>query len=122
VSSLCPLRTWSSPATTSPMTVLVENSAAGLTWDFETAMISARVREAGLPAAGDRGVVVRAAGAVVLVQGRGVTGAAARGRGAAPGGSGAALVLGRAGRACRARPGPAEGTAVMPDRGPGACM
>ena len=47
--------------------VLVENSAAGLTWNFDAAMIGARVREAGLPAAGDRGVVACVAGAVLLI-------------------------------------------------------
>ena len=67
--------------------MLVENLAAGLAWDFEVAMISARVREAGLPAAGDRGFLARVAGAVLLVQGRGDTRALARGRGAAPGDS-----------------------------------
>lgn len=48
--------------------VLVENLAAGLTWDFDVAMISARVRDAGLPAAGDHGVLAGVAGAVLLVQ------------------------------------------------------
>jgi len=38
----------------------------GLTWDFDTAMIGARVCRAGLPAAGDRGVVARVAGAVLF--------------------------------------------------------
>src|SRR5690348_8570530 len=99
--------------------VLVEKWAAGLTWDFDTAMISARVCRAGLPAAGDRGVLARAAGAVVRVQRRGDTGTTARGRGAAPGQSQATFVLDRAGRACRARPGLAEGAAGLPDRDPG---
>jgi hypothetical protein len=53
--------------------VLVENLAAGLTWDFDVAMISARVRDAGLPAAGDRSFLARVAGTVLLVQGRGDT-------------------------------------------------
>src|SRR5579859_4893491 len=35
---------------------------AGLIWDFGTAVIGARVRDAGLPAAGDRGVLARLAG------------------------------------------------------------
>jgi hypothetical protein len=47
--------------------VLVENSVAGLTWNFDVAMIGARVREAGLPAAGDGGVVACVAGAVLLI-------------------------------------------------------
>lgn len=64
--------------------VLVENLAAGLTWDFDAAMISACVRQAGLPADGDRGYLARVAGAVLLVQGRGDTRASARGRGVAP--------------------------------------
>src|SRR5690348_14834540 len=74
---------------TSP--VLVENSATSLTGDFGAAMISARVGDAGLPAAGDRGVLARGAGAIRLVQGRGDTCAPARGRGAAPDGSEAHL-------------------------------
>jgi hypothetical protein len=57
--------------------VLVEKSATGLTWDFDTAMISARVRRAGLPATDGRGVLARPAGAVVRVQRRGDTRAAA---------------------------------------------
>jgi alanine dehydrogenase len=73
--------------------VLVENSAAGLTWNFDAAMIGACVREAGLPAAGDRGVVACVAGALLLNQGGGDTHAAARGRGAAPGESQVAPVL-----------------------------
>src|SRR5689334_17153363 len=91
--------------------VLVENSVDGLTWDFTAAMICVRVRETGLPAAGDRGVVARAADAVLLVQGRGDTRASARGRGAAPGDCQAASVLDRTGGAGRARPGSAEGAA-----------
>jgi hypothetical protein len=48
--------------------VLVEKWATGLIWDFDTARISALVRCAGLPAAGDRGFLARVAGAVVRVQ------------------------------------------------------
>ncbi len=73
--------------------VLVENWATGLTWDFDTAMIGARVRRAGLQAAGDRGVVACAAGAVLRVQGRGDTRTPARGHGTAPGDPEAALGL-----------------------------
>ena len=65
--------------------VLVGNSVTGLTWDFDAAMIGARVREDGLPAAGDRGVLARVAGALVPVQGRGDTRAPARGRDTASG-------------------------------------
>src|SRR5689334_7824017 len=99
--------------------VLVENSVGGLTLDFTATMIWVRVRETGLPAAGDRGVVARAAGAVFLVQGRGDTRASARGRGVAPGDSQAASVLDRTGGAGRARPGPAERSARTADRDPG---
>ena len=99
--------------------VLVENSATGLTGDFYAAMISVRVCDAGLPAAGDRGVLARVAGAILLVQGRGDPCAPARGRGAAPGDSEAPPVLERPGGACRARPGSAEGTARTADRDPG---
>jgi hypothetical protein len=53
--------------------VLVENLAAGLTWDFDVTMISVRVRDAGLSAAGDRGFLACVAGAVFRVQGRGDT-------------------------------------------------
>ena len=53
--------------------MLVENPATGLTGDFYAAMISVRVCDAGLPAAGDRGVLARVAGAILLVQGRGDT-------------------------------------------------
>ncbi|HLX48625.1 MAG TPA: hypothetical protein VKS82_09860, partial [Streptosporangiaceae bacterium] len=45
--------------------MLVENSAIGLTRDFHAAMIIARVRDAGLPAAGDRGFLARVANAVL---------------------------------------------------------
>lgn len=72
--------------------VLVENSATGLTWDFDVAMVSVRVRDAGLPATGDRGVLARVADAILLVQGGGDTCAPARGRGAAPGDSEALCV------------------------------
>jgi hypothetical protein len=65
----------------------------GLTWDFDTAIISARVCRAGLPATGDRGVVACVAVAIIFVEGHGDTRAAARGRGAAPGDSQATLVL-----------------------------
>src|SRR5437867_4330704 len=73
--------------------VLVDNCATGLTWDFDAAMIGARVRRAGLPAAGDRGVVACATGAVLRVQGRGDTRTPSRGHSIAPGDSEAALVL-----------------------------
>jgi len=73
--------------------VLVGNSVTGLTWDFDAAMIGGRVREDGLPAAGDRGVVARVAGEVLLVQGRRNTRAPARGRGTAADGSPALPVL-----------------------------
>lgn len=73
--------------------VLVDNWATGLTWDFDAAMIGARVRRAGLQAAGDRGVVARAAGAVLRVQGRGDTRTPARGHSTASGDPEAALVL-----------------------------
>ena len=49
------------------LAVLIENSAIGLTRDFHAAMTIARVRDAGLPAAGDRGALACAAGAVLLV-------------------------------------------------------
>src|SRR5450631_3581323 len=60
--------------------------------------------------------------AVVRVQGREDTRAAARGRDAAPGQSQATFVLDRAGRACRARPDLAEGAADVPDRDPGTLL
>ena len=44
-----------------------------LTRGFRAAMIIGRVRDAGLPAAGDRGVLARVADAVLRVQGRGDT-------------------------------------------------
>jgi len=43
--------------------VVVEYWAAGLTWGYGTDMIGTRVCRAGLPAAGDRAVLARAAGA-----------------------------------------------------------
>src|SRR5690348_15976954 len=52
-------------------------------------------------------------------KGRRAARAAARGRRAGPRQCPAALVLDRAGRACRARPGLAEGAAGVPDRDPG---
>src|ERR1039457_4716440 len=59
--------------------VVVEYWAAGLTWAYGIGMISTRVCRAGLPAAGDRAVLARAAGPVLVGQGCGDTCAAARG-------------------------------------------
>jgi hypothetical protein len=67
-----------------------------------TDMISTHVCRAGVPAAGDRAVLARAAGPVVVGQGRGDTRAAARSGRATPHDPEAAYVLGRPGRARRA--------------------
>ena len=66
------------------MPVVVEYWAAGLTWAYGVGMIGTRVCRAGLPAAGGRTVLARAAGPVLISQGRGDTRAAARGGRAAP--------------------------------------
>src|SRR5690242_21643873 len=98
------------------MPVVVEYWAAGLTWDFDADMIGTHVCRAGIPVAGDGAVLAGAAGPVLVGQGCGDTRAAARGGRAAPGHLGAAHVLGRPGRARRAREGYAEGAAGPEDR------
>jgi Rhodopirellula transposase DDE domain len=53
------------PSTPGTTPVVVEYWAAGLTWGYGTDMIGTRVCRAGLPAAGDRAVLARAAGALL---------------------------------------------------------
>jgi len=74
-------------------------------------MVSTRVRRAGLSTAGDRAVLARAAGPVLVVQGRGDNRAAARGGRATPDEPETACVLDRSGRARRAHKDLAEGAA-----------
>ena len=96
--------------------VVVEYWAAGLTCGYGIDMIGTHVCHAGLPAAGDRTVLARVAGPVIVGQGRGDTRAAARGRRAAPGESQAAHVLDRPCRARRAHQDHAESAARLADR------
>src|SRR5690348_17222645 len=79
-------------------------------------MIGTRVCRAGLPAAGGRTVLARAAGPVLISQGRGDTRAAARGGRAAPDQPQTAHVLDRSGHARRAGQDHAQGAAWLPDR------
>src|SRR5690349_23297513 len=77
--------------------VVVEYWAVGLTWAYGVGMIGTRVCRAGLPAADDHAVLARAAGPVLVGQGRGDTRAAARGGRAAPDQPQTAHVLDRPG-------------------------
>src|ERR1700751_920960 len=88
-----------------------------LTWAYGVGMIGTHMCRAGLPAAGDRAVLARAAGPVLVGQGRGDTRAAARGGRAAPGESQAAHVLGRPGCPRGAGEDHAESAAGLSDRG-----
>jgi len=87
-----------------------------LTWGYGAGMIGSHVCCADLPAARNRAVLAGAAGPVLVGQGRGATRAAARGGGAAPGEPQTASVLGRPGRARRARAVYAQWAAGPADR------
>jgi len=77
-------RGWPRRAAAWAAPVVVECWAASLTWGYGVGMIGIHVCRAGVPAAGDRAVLARAAGPVLVGQGRGDTRAAARGGRAAP--------------------------------------
>jgi hypothetical protein len=105
-----------SSVTASRTPVVIEYSAAGLTWAYGADMIGTHVCLPGLPAAGDRAVLARAAAPVLIVQGRGNTRAAPRGGRAAPDEPQTADVLDRPSSPRRAGQGHAQMPAGPADR------
>ena len=77
------------------MPVVVEYWASGLTWGYGADMIGIHACCTGLPAAGNRAVLARAAGPVLVGQGRRDTRAATRGGRATPDEPQAAHVMDR---------------------------
>jgi len=92
--------TRASPA--SKLRVVIEYSAASLTWAYGADMIGTHVCLPGLPAAGDRAVLARAAAPVLISQEHGDPRAAPRSGRAAPGKPPTADVLDRPGHTRRA--------------------